>query len=52
MRKAVVTGLVVAVTALGLVLGLTGATGGPSPTQSDADPTMINNGFPVCSPAC
>ncbi|MFD9701606.1 hypothetical protein [Lentzea sp. NPDC059081] len=52
MRKAVLTGVAVAVVALGLVLGLTGVSGGPSPIRSDADPTMINNGIPVCSPGC
>jgi hypothetical protein len=48
MRKAVVTGVTVAVVALGVVLGLTGATDGPSPTRSGSDPMMVNMEMPVC----
>jgi hypothetical protein len=50
MRKAVVTGVAVAVTTLGLVLGLTGVSNGPSPIRSAADPMLVNAAKPVCPP--
>ncbi|MEV4314728.1 hypothetical protein [Actinocrispum sp. NPDC049592] len=52
MRKAVATGLAVAVAALGLVLGLTSTSEGPSQVRSGSDPMMVNLRGPVCNPAC
>ena len=48
MRKAFATALVVAVTALGAVLGLGGIAGGAGPAPSDPAPMMINKKGPVC----
>ncbi len=52
MRKAVVTGLAVAVTALGVLLGLTGVTEGPSPASAGSGAMTINVKGPICHPSC
>ena len=48
MRKAVVTSVVVAVTTLGAVLGLSGIAGGAAPAQPAPAPMTINKKGPVC----
>ncbi|WP_410657358.1 hypothetical protein [Amycolatopsis sp. lyj-112] len=41
-----------AVTALGVLLGLSGVTEGPSPTSAGSDAMMINRQAPICHPSC
>src|SRR4051812_18712937 len=52
MRNAIVSGVAVAVVALGLALGLTGGTEGTSPTRNGSDPIMVNQNGPICPPRC
>ncbi|WP_165436426.1 hypothetical protein [Amycolatopsis suaedae] len=52
MRKVIVTSLAVVVTGLGLALGLTGTTEGPSPIRPPADPMLVNMKGPICGPPC
>lgn len=50
MRKAVVSGLSVAVLVLGVLLAPSGAAGGSEPVPSGSDPMTVNAAGPVCPP--
>ncbi|WP_267284095.1 hypothetical protein [Amycolatopsis keratiniphila] len=41
-----------AVTALGVLLGLSGVSEGPSPASEGSDALMINIKGPICEPHC